>query len=94
MPDNCTVKTVEGGGAEDIAWVVFVMDDAVSVEVQWESDGGRCVALAQSLASIHFQAMGERGEREKPLPSHKKVTDWAPQQEVLGFNLDTDKMTI
>ena len=85
---------MEGGGAEGTAWVVFFMDDAVSLEVHWEPDGGRCIALAQSLASIHFQAMGKRGEGEKPLPSHKKVTDWAPQQEVLGFNLDTDKMTI
>ena len=67
------------------------MDDAVSVEVQWESDGGRCLALAQSLASIHFQAMGERAEGEEPLLSHNKVTDWAPQQEVLGLDLDSEK---
>ncbi|CAN0532247.1 unnamed protein product, partial [Laminaria digitata] len=26
--------------------------------------------------------------------SHKKVTDWAPKQEVLGFDLDTERMTI
>ena len=70
------------------------MDDAVSVEVRWKPDGGKCTVLAQCLASIHFQAMGERGEGEEPLLSLKTVTDWAPQQEVLGFNLDTEKMTI
>ena len=70
------------------------MDDAASVEVQWEPDGGRLLALAQSLASIHFQAMGEREEGEKPLLSPKKVMDWAPQQKVLGFDLDTEKMSI
>ena len=37
--------------------------------------------------------MGERAEGEEPLLSHK-VTDSAPQQEVLGFDLDRDKMTI
>ena len=25
---------------------------------------------------------------------HKKATDWVPQQEVLGFDLDSEKMTI
>ena len=74
--------------------MVFFADDAVSVEVQWEPDGGRCLTMAQSLASIHFQVMGEREEGEEPLLSNKKVTDWAPQQEVLGFDLDTEKMTI
>ena len=75
LPESCTVKEVEWRGADDTAWVVLFMDDAVSVEVQWESDGGRCLALAQSLASIHFQAMGERAEGEEPLLLHKKVTD-------------------
>ena len=59
-----------------------------------EPDRGRCIALAQSLASIHFQAMGERAEGEETLLSPKKVTDWPPKQEVLGFDLDTEKMTI
>ena len=58
MPESCTVKAVEGAGAEDSTWVVFFVNDAVSVEVQWEPDGGRCIALAQSLSSIHFQSMG------------------------------------
>ena len=91
LPECCTVKEVEGGGAEDPACVVFFMDDAVSVEVHWEPDGGRCLALAQSLALIHFQAMGARVGGEDPLLSHKKVTDWAPQQEVVGFDQDTGK---
>ena len=33
-------------------------------------------------------------EGEEPLLSHKKVADWAPQQEVMGFDLDTERMTI
>ena len=33
LPEGCTVKAVEIGGAEDTAWAIFVMDDAVSVEV-------------------------------------------------------------
>ena len=56
-----------------------------------EPDRGRCLALAQSLASTHFQAMGERAEGEEPRLSHKKVIDWAPQQDVLGFDLTRNK---
>ena len=95
LPEGCTVEEVEGGGAADTAWVVFFMDDAVSVEVQWEPDGGgRCLALSQSLESIHFQPMGERAEGKEPMLSHKKVTDWAPQQDVVGFDLDMERMTV
>ena len=38
--------------------------------------------------------MGEREEGEEPLLSQKKVTDWAPQKDMLGFDLDAEKMTI
>ena len=34
LPEGCTVNKVEGGGADDTAWVVFFMDDAVSLDVQ------------------------------------------------------------
>lgn len=43
---------------------------------------------------MHFKAMGERELGDEPLLSHKNVTYWAPQQEVLGFKLDTEAMTI
>ena len=36
--------------------------------------------------------MGERCEGGMPLTSHKNVTDWARQQEVLGYNIDTESM--
>lgn len=52
LPKSCTV------GAEDTAYMVIVLDDAVSVERQWEPDGARWLALAQSPAWLHFLAMG------------------------------------
>ena len=39
-PAECVVRVAEGGGAYDPAFVVFFMDDAISVEVQWEEGGG------------------------------------------------------
>ena len=94
LPVGFEIKPAAGGGPKDTAWVAFFMDDAISVEVQWEKTGDRCLDLSRSLASIHFQAMGERGVEEEPLLSPKKVTNWSTQHEVLGFWLDTVKMSI
>ena len=60
-PAECVVRPAEGGGADDPAFVVVFMDDAISVEVPWEKG---CIDLSRSLTSFHFQAMGERGEGE------------------------------
>ena len=70
------------------------MDDAISVEVQWDPEGARCLDLSRSLVVIHEHAMGKRSEGEEPSLSKKKVTGWATQQEVLGYDVDTESMTI
>ena len=58
--------------------------------------GGRGggIDLSRSLGSIYFQAMGERSEGEEPLLSPRKVTGWAMLQKVLGYDIDTEAMTI
>ena len=94
LPPGCRVPRVRGGGEGDPAWVIFFVDDAISVEVQWRDDGARCKALTVSLADAHFQAMGERAEGEEPLLPRGKMTEWATAQEVLGLWLDTEDMTV
>ena len=86
-PAECVVRPAEGGGTDDPAFVVFYMDDAISVEVQWDKGGGLCIVLPRSSASINFQAMGERSEGEESLLSYSKVTGWATQKEVLGYDI-------
>ena len=93
-PAECVVRTAEGGDADDPAFVAFFMDDAISVEVQWDVEGARCLDLSRFLAFIYDQAMGKRSEGEKPLLSRKKVTGWATQQEVWGYDVDTESMHI
>ena len=44
-PAECEVRPAEGGGANDPAFVVFFIDDAISIEVQWDKKGGRCLDL-------------------------------------------------
>lgn len=69
---------------DDPAFVVSVMDAAISIVVLWYSEGARCVGDSWPLASTHFQAIGEKSEGQEPLLSHKTVTGWATQQEVFG----------
>lgn len=77
------VRPTKGGGANNQAFVVSCMDDAISTEAQWDKSGwrGRCLDLSRSVRSIYFQAMGERRKGTEQLLSHKKVTCWAPQQQ-------------
>ena len=39
IPPQCKVQPAVGGGENDPAFVRFVVDDAISVEVQWEDKG-------------------------------------------------------
>lgn len=57
-------------------WVVFFVDDTISVVVQWKEDGGKCKALTVSLADAHFQVMEERRGGGEPLEPRKKITGW------------------
>ena len=41
-----------------------------------------------------FSGYGRAVRGEEPLLSHKKVTGWATQQEVLGYDIDTESMII
>ena len=50
--------------------------------------------LSQPLAIIQEQAMGARSTGEEPLLSHIKVSGWATHQEVLGYDIDTERMII
>ena len=59
LPPGCRVPKVRGGDERDPAWVIFFVDGAIPVEVQWRDDGARCKALTASLVDAHFQAMGE-----------------------------------
>lgn len=54
---GCEVPPAEDEGPEDTAWVVFLVDDVISADVQWR----RFLALSRSLEGVHFEAVGERG---------------------------------
>ena len=77
----------------DQVFVVFFMDDAISIDVQRGKEGRRYLDLSRSLASTHFQAMCGKCAGEEPLLSHERVTGWTTQQEVLGYDIDTESMT-
>ena len=84
---------IEGGGVSDQVFVVFFMDDAISIDVQRGKEGRRYLDLSRSLASTHFQAMCGKCAGEEPLLSHERVTGWTTQQEVLGYDSATGNIT-
>lgn len=55
-----------------VAGVLFLINYAISVELLWAEDGGRCLHVSKSLASMHFQAMGEQEVGGEPLWSKTK----------------------
>lgn len=94
LPVGYDVPPADGGGREDTAYVIFFVDDVISVEVQWFEDGRRCLDLSKSLAGVHFEVLGKRGSREQPVLASKTITAWATGYEVLGFWVDAESITI
>ena len=87
-------ESIVGGGPHDTAWIRFFVDDALSLEVQHEEGGGRCLVLTQALASTHHVMLGERAESEEQVVAKKKMTDWDDRQVVLGWVVDTKEGTL
>ena len=86
MPrDYCARIQGVGGEPGSIFFVRHYVDDGILVEVQWFRDGRRCMRALRSLASDHFQLLGERGPDVLPLFSARKITNWKSRLEVLGW---------
>ena len=60
-PQGCIVEKVDEGGETYSARVGFFMDDAVSVEVQWEAEVGRCLGTGVELPPGDGKEGGEGG---------------------------------
>ena len=80
IPPQCEVRPAVGGGKDDPAFVRFFVDDAISLEVQWEDKGERCLELTKGLASTHHVLLGERDSEEEPVLPAKKMTDWKTER--------------
>ena len=75
-------------------FTVFYMDDAALVEAIPESgSSSRCLQESTSLANDHFRLFGERSPGDPPLLASRKVSCWDSRLEVLGWDLDTVRMT-
>ena len=84
-----------GGGEGDDFFGLFYMDYAVLVEAIPESSSCcRCLQASVSLACDHFRLFRERSPGDPPLLASRKVLCWNSRLEVLGWDLDTVRMTI
>lgn len=71
------------------------MDDAVLVEAIPESGNSiRCLQVSASLACDHFRVFGDPSSGDPPLLASRKVSSWHSRLEVLGWDLDTVRMTM
>ena len=63
LSPGCRVPKVQGGGERDLAWIIFFVDDAILVEVQWRKDGARW----QGVDGIPWGCAipGDRGDRSR-----------------------------
>lgn len=95
FPSGVRTPSGSGGGERDNFFGLFYMDDAVLVEAIPESgSSSRCLQASASLASDHFRLFGERSLGDPPLLASQKVSCWDSRLEVLGWDLDTVRMTI
>ena len=94
LPRDCATIVMDGGFAGSVFFVRYYVDDGVLVEVRFFRDGRRCLRAVQSIASDHFRLLGARGSDDPPLLSREKNTDFCTRLEVLGWILDTQRLTV
>ena len=71
----------------------FYVDDGVLVEVRFFQDERRLRRAIESLTLDHFLLLAHRGPRDPSLLEAHKRLEWSTCLEVLGWVLDTDKIT-
>ena len=91
--DAHAIKQLRGGGADDAYFAEMYVDDTIAVEVLHTPT--RCSTATASLINDHFQLFGEPGEHGLPsVVAASKLTDWCTTAAVLGFEIDTEAMTV
>ena len=94
IPGDIGPVSGSGGNAGNNNFVRYYLQDGILVELQWSPDGRRCLRAVQSLASEYFRLLGERGVSDPLLMSARKITDWEPKLEGLGWIIDTEALTV
>ena len=61
----------------DTAWVVYFVDNAISMEFQSFEDEMQCFRSVSIAGGGHFKALGEHVPREKRLLAPKPMAGWA-----------------
>ena len=93
IPPDCERVPGNSGDAGDLFVVRFYVDGSVLVGVRSFQDGRRLRCMIESLALDHLKLLGPRGPRDSPLLEAQKLLGWSTRLEVLGWVLDTDRLT-
>jgi hypothetical protein len=91
-PDAVASRQLQGGGIDDNFWARMYVDDTILVEALHSEQ--RCITASTSLITDHYITLGEPTTTEPAVVSQKKLTHWQTIQTVLGWEIDTNAMTI
>ena len=65
-------------------WVIFFVNNAISVEVRWKNDGARCRALTESLVDVHFRRWGREERVWSPWEEDDRLVDGTRDSPAVG----------
>lgn len=73
LPPVCRVPKVQDGGERNSAWLIYFVDDVISVEIQWKEGGARCKALTAFFKDTNCQSVGEKTEGDDTLVPKENI---------------------
>ena len=94
FPPGCRTPPGAGGGKADRFFIRLYVDDGNLVEIRWFRNGKRCKQASGSCAADYFRLFGPRRPSDPPLLSPNKLSHWQTKLIVLGWEIDTQAMTV
>lgn len=82
------------GNPEAEFYAEMYVDDMLNLEACARGNESRLLTATFSAISDHLRMFGSSNKNPVPILSQKKLTNWAVCQEVLGFDIDTQRMRI
>ena len=93
-PEGVTVEPFAGDPINGNFDSEMYVDDMISTEACPRGNEARLIVATKSAVSDHLRMLGSSQANPVPVMSQKKLTDWLVAQEILGFVVDTQKMSI
>lgn len=91
-PPGVVIVHEPQGKPEGEFYAEMYVDDMQMLEACKRGNESRLILATLSAISDHLRMFGNSNQNPVPVLSQKKLTNWAVCQEVLGFDIDTQRM--